>query len=191
MENDDRFDDQVREAYRRPLPDEEAARERAIARLHREPRASRGSAAWWMDPGALRMPPFAAAAGVVALLTVGAWGGAMWMRSRSKSAPPVAPVGAVAPESMTAVTFVFRAPGASTVALVGDFNGWDPNATPLRRAALSDAWTAQVPLPRGLHAYAFVIDGREWAPDPSAPLAPEATFGRRNSVLVVGEGSTL
>jgi hypothetical protein len=188
MENDDRWDDQVREAYRRPLPGEEEARERAMARLRREPRVRRGAVAWWMDPGALRLPPLAAAASVAALLGLGAWAGAAWMRSQSRSAPPVA---AIAPEPSTAVTFVFRAPGASTVTLVGDFNGWDPDATPLRRAALSDAWTAQVPLPRGLHAYAFVIDGREWAPDPSAPLAPEATFGRRNSVLVVGEGGTL
>ena len=39
--------------------------------------------------------------------------------------------------------------------------------------------------------YAFVIDGRDWAPDPSAPLAPVATFGRRNSLLVVGEDQVL
>ncbi len=87
--------------------------------------------------------------------------------------------------------FVFRAPGASRVALVGDFNGWDPEATPLRRAALGDAWTAEVPLPRGLHVYAFVIDGREWTPDPSAPLTPASSYGRRNSVVVVGEGGAL
>jgi len=186
MENDDRWDDQVREAYRRPLPGEEEARARVTARLRRAPRG--GSVAWWTDPGALRLPPLAAAAGVVALLGLGAWGGAAWMRSQSRGTTSVA---AIVPEPSTAVTFVFRAPGASSVTLVGDFNGWDPDATPRRRAALSDAWTAQVPLGRGLHAYAFVIDGSEWAPDPSAPLAPEATFGRRNSVLVVGEGGTL
>jgi 1,4-alpha-glucan branching enzyme len=189
MENDDRWDDQVREAYQRPLPGEDEARERAIARLRRERRPPRRAIAWWIDPAALRLPPLAAAASVVALLLLGAWAGAMWMRSQSRSS--AAPVATIATEPSTPVTFVFRAPGASTVTLVGDFNGWDPDATPLRRAALSDAWTAQVPMPRGLHAYAFVIDGREWAPDPSAPLAPEATFGRRNSVLVVGEGVAL
>jgi len=77
------------------------------------------------------------------------------------------------------------------VSVVGDFNGWDPTATPLKRAATGDSWTARVPLERGLHAYAFVIDGRDWAPDPSAPLAPVATFGRRNSLLVVGEDEVL
>ena len=90
-----------------------------------------------------------------------------------------------------AVTFVFQAPGASRVSLVGDFNGWDPDATPLARATTGEIWTAQVPLEHGLHAYAFVIDGRDWEPDPAAPLAPVATFGRRNSLLVVGEDQAL
>jgi 1,4-alpha-glucan branching enzyme len=90
-----------------------------------------------------------------------------------------------------AVTFVFRAPGASRVSLVGDFNGWDPEAMPLRRAALGDTWIAQVRLEHGLHAYAFVIDDTDWSADPSAPLAAEASFGRRNSVVVVGEGDAL
>jgi hypothetical protein len=49
----------------------------------------------------------------------------------------------------------------------------------------------RIALERGLHAYAFVIDGRDWAPDPSAPLAPVATFGRRNSLVVVGEDAAL
>ena len=55
----------------------------------------------------------------------------------------------------------------------------------------TEAELAQVPLERGLHAYAFVIDGSDWAADPSAPLAPEASFGRRNSLVVVGEGDPL
>ena len=67
----------------------------------------------------------------------------------------------------------------------------DPDATPLARATTGEIWIAQVPLEHGLHAYAFVIDGRDWAPDPSAPLAPVATFGRRNSLLVVGEDQAL
>src|ERR1043166_4470033 len=142
MENDDRWDDQVRETYRRPLPGEDEARERAIARLRREPRVAGGTGAWGGGPGALPLPPLAAAASVALLLLLGAWAGAAWMGSQFKRARAVA---AIATEPSTPVTFVFRAPGASTVTLVGDFNGWDPNATPLRRAALSDAWTAQVP----------------------------------------------
>jgi predicted carbohydrate-binding protein with CBM48 len=190
MDPGDRWDDQVRDAYQLPIEGEERARERAITRLRREsaPHPFR-MGLWWLDPEALRMRPLLGAATLLAAFVIGAWGGASWMASRGAHAlrPSIA---AVAGEP-TAVTFVFRAPGATRVSLVGDFNGWDLEATPLARATTGDTWTVRVPLEHGLHAYAFVIDGRDWAPDPSAPLAPVATFGRRNSLLVVGEDHVL
>ncbi len=190
MNRDDGWDDEVRDAYHRPIEGEEQSLARAIGRLRRESAARPSqTVAWWADPDALRIRPWVAAASLLAVLVIGAWGGARWMTSRGAPAPP--PAIATIASQPTAVTFVFRAPGASRVSLVGDFNGWDPTATPLKRAARGDAWTARVPLERGLHAYAFVIDGRDWAPDPSAPLAPVATFGRRNSLLVVGEDEVL
>jgi hypothetical protein len=190
MNGDDRWDDDVRVAYQLPIEGEEQARNRAIRRLRSESvTRRRGMGAWWVDPDALRMRPALAAACVVAVLVIGAWSGAGWMASRGVRAP--LPSIATLPSGSTAVTFVFRAPGATRVSLVGDFNGWDPDATPLARATTGEIWTAQVPLEHGLHAYAFVIDGRDWAPDPSAPLAPVATFGRRNSLLVVGEDQAL
>jgi hypothetical protein len=203
MAQDDQWDDTVRDAYQRPIAAEAEARERALARLNRElaTRRARGRGAWWLDPEALKIRPLVATASLIAVLAVGLWAGAWWSASRdgARVGPlreTVRPRGASratgdAGSDPTTVTFVFRAPGATRVCLVGDFNGWDLDATPLRRAALGDVWTAQVPLPRGLHAYAFVVDGSDWSVDPSAPLAPEATFGRRNSLLVVGEGSAL
>jgi hypothetical protein len=196
MEHDDRWDDEVREAYRRPIVDEEGARERVIARLREEPlpRRSRWSG-WWVDPDAIRVRPLLAIASLIVVLGIGAWGGAWWAVSSRRvpaataARPTVTPPSRDARSAPTAVTFVFRAPGASRVSLVGDFNGWDPEATPLRRATSGDTWIAQVPLERGLHAYAFVIDGSDWAADPSAPLSADASFGRRNSLVVVGEGA--
>jgi len=187
----DAWDDEVREAYQRPLAGETEARERAIARLRGEDarRAAR-SAEWWLDPNALTMRPLVAAACMLVALAIGAFGGARWMASRRPVTAPPAPI-AVEGGDRTTVTFVFRAPGATRVCVAGDFNGWDPDATPLTRVATGDTWTARVPLENGLHTYAFVIDGREWTPDPSAPLAPVAAFGRRNSVLVVGEDHVL
>lgn len=182
MVEDDRWDREVRDTYARPVPDEQTARARVIARVRRERVAGIASRV-------LRVSPLAAAASIVIALALGAAGGVAWMKTRGLARP-----NAAAPRldaGPTAVTFVFRAPGASRVALVGDFNGWDPEATPLRRAALGDAWTAEVRLHDGLHVYAFVIDGREWSPDPSAPLAPESAYGRRNSVVVVGEDGPL
>jgi hypothetical protein len=197
MEHDDRWDQEVRDLYQRPMAGEEHARERVSARLRQEPAPRRSRADWWIDPDAIRVRPLLAVASLIAVLAIGAWGGARWAASRGVS-PRFSPARTVAAARVRdtgaermAVTFVFRAPGASRVSLVGDFNGWDPKATPLRRASLGDTWIAQVRLERGLHAYAFVIDGSDWSADPSAPLAAEAIFGRRNSVVVVGEGDAL
>jgi hypothetical protein len=76
------------------------------------------------------------------------------------------------------------ATNASAVSVVGDFNGWDPTALPLSRAA-DGTWTATVPIAHGRHVYAFVVDGRV-TPDPLAPRAAEDDYGIPNSVVMVG-----
>lgn len=83
------------------------------------------------------------------------------------------------------IQFVLAAPTAARVSVVGDFNDWNPVATPLHRRTRG-VWVASIPLPPGRHVYAFMVDGERWVPDPSAPLAPEDGFGSRNSVIVVG-----
>ena len=85
------------------------------------------------------------------------------------------------------VQFGFAAPHASSVALVGDFNNWDPKATPLRAASTGGVWSVEVPIQPGRHLYAFVVDGTVWRPDPSAPKAPGEDFGEPNSALTVAE----
>jgi hypothetical protein len=85
------------------------------------------------------------------------------------------------------VRFGFVAPQASSVALVGDFNDWDPKATPLRAAAASGAWSVDVPISPGRHLYAFVVDGKVWRPDPAAPPAYGEDFGEPNSALTVAD----
>lgn len=92
--------------------------------------------------------------------------------------------GAVGPPSGAELVrhqFVLFAPGAGTVSVVGDFNGWDADATPLvRRGAV---WTTMVSLEPGRHVYSFIIDGEEWVADTDAPRAPDDEFGRPSSVL--------
>ena len=85
------------------------------------------------------------------------------------------------------VQFMFVAPSATRVALVGEFNDWDPAATPMARSA-GGAWHVALPLARGRHVYAFVVDGTSWVADPQAPLAPERWFGTSNSVVLVNGG---
>lgn len=86
------------------------------------------------------------------------------------------------------VPFGLDAPGAASVALVGDFNDWNPSATPLVERGARGQWTAAVSLPPGRHEYAFVVDGTQWLPDPNGPLAARNEFGTRSSVLYVGTG---
>jgi hypothetical protein len=85
------------------------------------------------------------------------------------------------------VQFGFAAPHASSVALVGDFNDWDPKATPLRAASTGGVWSVEVPIPPGRHLYAFVVDGTVWRPDPAAPKATGEDFGEPNSALTVAD----
>ena len=83
------------------------------------------------------------------------------------------------------IQFVLRAPRASSVALVGDFNDWDAAGTPLQKAA-GDLWTVTIPLTAGRYTYTFIVDGTRWVPDPSAPRAPADDFGQPSSVVTVG-----
>lgn len=85
------------------------------------------------------------------------------------------------------VRFGFVAPRASSVALVGDFNDWDPKATPLHAAAAGGVWSVEVPINPGRHLYAFVVDGTIWRPDPAAPPAYGEDFGEPNSALTVAD----
>jgi 1,4-alpha-glucan branching enzyme len=84
------------------------------------------------------------------------------------------------------VSFVFLAPAATNVSVVGDFNDWDTGATPLARVDERGIWTVTLPLRPGRYLYMFVVDGTRWAPDPAAPVAPDDGFGVPNSVVTVG-----
>ena len=88
------------------------------------------------------------------------------------------------------VQFVFVAPAASRVSLVGSFNDWNDRATPLHPTSTAGVWSVTVPLSRGRHVYAFVVDGSDWIADPTAPRAPDDDFGSPNSVILIGESST-
>ena len=80
----------------------------------------------------------------------------------------------------------WKAPEASTVALVGDFNDWSHTATPMRRAPGDAVWSVTIPLTEGRYRYAFLVDGTQWLPDPSAPRTIDDDFGPPNSVVTVG-----
>jgi hypothetical protein len=88
----------------------------------------------------------------------------------------------------TPVRFVFVAPNASTVTIVGDFNGWSPAATPLRRSP-DGLWSISLELPSGRHTYGFVVDGVLRA-DPDALGSADDDFGVPSSVVLVADRRT-
>jgi hypothetical protein len=88
-------------------------------------------------------------------------------------------------DAAVSVPFVLRLPDARRIALVGDFNGWSPAATQLRRTA-NGVWAVTVPLTPGRHAYGFIVDDTLWVRDPRAEIEHDADYGRDHSVIVVG-----
>jgi Carbohydrate-binding module 48 (Isoamylase N-terminal domain) len=81
--------------------------------------------------------------------------------------------------------FTVRVAEGERVALVGDFNGWNPRATPMRRDAATGRWIADVMLRPGRYAYALVVNDSVWHADPDAARAAPDELGVSRSILVV------
>lgn len=86
--------------------------------------------------------------------------------------------------SDTDVRFTLYAPGATSVAIAGSFNRWDPLRSALSGPDRSGQWSITLHLPPGRHEYLFVINGETWLPDPNAPAIDDG-FGGRNSIVSV------
>jgi len=147
----------------------------AVRRSYAE-RRPRGVAGWiGAAVSVTRRPAYAAAlaAGVVAVVTVG------MLRSRPETVAGTAPI---------PVQFVLVAPEARSVTVVGDFNNWGLGDTALVAENHNGVWSVSAPVPAGVHRYAFLVNGKQWVADPTAPRAAGDDFGQPSSALVV-EGS--
>jgi len=126
----------------------------------RRPRPSRGG---------FRTALAIAAAVLVALGTAGV------LFQRLRSTPP---------GGILTVTFVLEAPDARSVAVVGDFTNWQSEGYELSRRCGDEAWAITLQLRKdATYTYCFLIDGREWIPDPHAPETVDDGFGGVDSVL--------
>jgi hypothetical protein len=148
-----------------------------VRRLHAQKRQHRG----WLGAAAAiaYRPAWAAAlaAGFVAVAAIGI------LRVRSNERIVAVSHGA------EPVDFVLVAPQASSVAVVGDFNNWGLGDTALAATNHGGVWSVTARVPAGLHRYAFVVNGKQWIADPSAPRSSGDDFGMPSSALVV-EDST-
>lgn len=103
------------------------------------------------------------------------------------------PVRAIASSSDDALPvptqFVFRDGAAHRVAVVGDFNRWNPAAAPMTRSP-DGLWSVTLPVLPGRHVYGFMVDGTEFEldPDPRVPRARDHDLGVDASVTIVGAG---
>lgn len=71
------------------------------------------------------------------------------------------------------------------VAVVGDFNDWDPNADKLELK--NDYWETTLRLkPENTYHFRYYIDGERWANDEDADDYTENDYGSENSVLEIG-----
>ena len=92
-------------------------------------------------------------------------------------------------DTLRLVRLMFDAPGARRVAVAGDFNRWDADATLLTRERGSRGWSVTLALRDGEHRYAFVVDGTRWVPDPRAERTVEGENGRIYSLLNVSRAT--
>lgn len=83
------------------------------------------------------------------------------------------------------VRFFHRAPRASSVSVVGAFNGWDAASAPMEPVTDDGLWAVTLPVAQGAWEFAFLIDGeRVEAPEDTEHLV-DSGFGDVNGVLVV------
>lgn len=178
--------DGIIEILREPAPLAPDLTERVMAEVVRLPRhgspASAPGLPWWRRQWTIRLTPLgglALAAGLAALVLAGRLVG------RGPAAQPPVALAAGAAAGSQPTQFVFVAPEASVVMLVGDFNDWNMTATPLTRAEGDGVWHVTVPLAPGRYRYTFVVDSTVWRSDPEAP-STEDEYGRPNSVVTIG-----
>ncbi|MBK8807674.1 MAG: isoamylase early set domain-containing protein [Bacteroidales bacterium] len=75
--------------------------------------------------------------------------------------------------------------GATEVSIAGDFNGWNPEATPMKIAKSGEA-SVSINLETGKEfQYKIVLNKTTWINDPSADKTQPNEFGEENSVVII------
>jgi 1,4-alpha-glucan branching enzyme len=88
-----------------------------------------------------------------------------------------------AKNNLRPTNFLFLAPQANAVSVIGDFNNWSPNANPMKRQP-DGGWTAQIPLTHGHHRYLILVDGVPTL-DPRAQGVSRNEKNQRVSLIAV------
>ncbi len=86
-------------------------------------------------------------------------------------------------EDLRKVELIFQAQEAEQVFVAGDFNNWDPAATPMKRHK-EGYWKAKLRLRPGRYEYKFLADG-QWVNYVRGVERVPNPFGTENMVLWV------
>jgi 1,4-alpha-glucan branching enzyme len=82
------------------------------------------------------------------------------------------------------VTFKFKAE-ADSLTLVGDFNGWDETANPMKKAK-DGTFSVSVEMESGIEQqFRYLANGNTWLNDEAADKYVISSFGSENSVVVL------
>ena len=74
---------------------------------------------------------------------------------------------------------------AERIYLVGDFNDWDTNATPMRQDGPDGTWHVSLDLDAGReYQFRYIADGQHWHNDNAADKYVDNDRGSTNSVIV-------
>jgi len=81
------------------------------------------------------------------------------------------------------VTFELEDEEAEKVSLVGAFNDWNKDKTPMKKE--ENIWKCTVSLKPGKHEYQFVINETDWVVDPKSEKNVKNKYEGTNSVIEV------
>lgn len=172
-------------AYRTPPHDLGA---RIMARIAPRQPLWRRAMIWLLTPQPLRITPLWPASALAVMAILGVFAAGMSPRDREAGfratrAAEIEP----STEQTVRVEFSIRVDGAEDVELIGSFNNWKSQGYRMTPSGRDGTWTISIPLPRGHHEYAFILDRTRIVPDPAALLHKDDGFGNINSIIVVDE----
>ena len=87
------------------------------------------------------------------------------------------------------VTFTISGIEAKSIAVAGDFNGWNTSANQLEDPDGDGIWTGKMYLKPGRYEYMLVVDDGKWVTDPNAKVYTDDGFGSKNAVLFINNNS--
>ena len=145
---------------------------KVLGAIESQPPASawRRAVSWLGQPRTIRLAPAPALAGLAVVVSAAVL---PWL-----ARPDAAPV-----EEIAYVQLFLEAPAAQSVAIAGDFSGWEP--LELEDADGDGVWAAHLAVNPGIYEYMFVLDGTRWVTDPHAARYSDDGFGNRNAILAI------